>query len=332
MTELAAPAAPGPPSLGSRARASFCGSARSASAARSRSSATCSAISSRRGGGSRAEDYVEGSRSRSSRPGRSPRSSRSTSAGVRAGVARRDARRGRVHPAVVRDGARALGGSTVRVRRARRGCRACSTAIGAAVIAIIGRSACKLMRLDARPRSAALGDLRRERGRHRAGRNPRSSGSSSRAASSALARARGPRRRAPALALVAVAVARDGPARPGVRRRSVAHRVLLRGGGRVRVRQRARDRAVPARRRRERAPLAHGAPVPRRRRGRDDHARPGRHHRRRSSAIWSPDRSERRAAAFGVFLPCYLLRRHPGAATSAASVADPRGQGVRRRA
>ena len=49
------------------------------------------------------------SRWRSSRPVRSPRSSRSTSAGPSGGVARRDARRARLRPAVVRDGARALG-------------------------------------------------------------------------------------------------------------------------------------------------------------------------------------------------------------------------------
>ena len=55
-------------------------------------------------------------------------------------------------------------------------------------------------------------------------------------------------------------------------------RPLLRRGRRLRVRQRAGHRPVSPRRRGEPAPLADRAPVPGRGRGCDDHARAGRHH------------------------------------------------------
>ena len=71
---------------------------------------------------------------------------------------------------------------------------------------------------------------------------------------------------------------RPGPRHRGERRRRLAaaraDRPLLRGGRRVRVRQRPRHRPLSPRRRRQPAPLADGAAIPRRRRGRDDHPGP----------------------------------------------------------
>ena len=57
----------------------------------------------------------------------------------------------------------------------------------------------------------------------------------------------------------------------------------------------------------EQLPLADRAAVPRCRRRRDDHARARSSSPSRSSAISSPGRSARRVAALGVFLPCYLF-------------------------
>src|SRR2546430_697714 len=101
-----------------------------------------------------------------------------------------------------------------------------------------------------------------------------------------------------------------GWVRGGGPRASAAGVHLLRRSRRVRLWERARHRAVPLRRRRRRLPLAHGAAVPRRRGGRDDHARAGRHHGRlhRLSGRGARRGHARRARR----LPAVLsLRRHP---------------------
>ena len=91
---------------------------------------------------------------------------------------------------------------------------------------------------------------------------------------------------------------------------------LLRESRDLRLRQRTRDRALPLRRRREGPRLAERAAVPRRRRGRDDHAGPGRHHggvhrlpRRRGRG--GDGRGPRRVPAVWVFvvLPAPYVRR-----------------------
>ena len=82
--------------------------------------------------------------------------------------------------------------------------------------------------------------------------------------------------------------------------------LVLRQGRRLRLRQRARHRAVPLRRRREGIRLADRQAVPRRGRGRHADPGAGRHHRgvhrlSRGGVRWAV------AAAVGVFLPVYLF-------------------------
>ena len=136
-------------------RATSCGSAPSASAARSRSSATCSATSSRRGAGSRSKDYNEGLALAQLAPGPLAAQLAIYLGWVRAGVARRDARRGRVRAAVVPDGARRSRRSTSRYGGLA-WMQGAFYGIGAAVIAIIARSAYKLAQIDARAATALL--------------------------------------------------------------------------------------------------------------------------------------------------------------------------------
>ena len=197
--------------------------------------------------------------------------------------------------------------------------------IGAAVIAIIARSAYEA---HADRRSARTGCCGRifavSAARHGVDRvgdrlAVRAARRRSRAGRARSPAARRPRRRSLPWPL-AGSTGLHGPASGRTLWRIV---LVLRRGGRLRVRQRARDRAVPARRRRERLPLADRAPVPRRRRGRDDHARARWSSRSRSSATWSRARSAPRSAAIGVFLPCYLFVVIP-ATYFRRSVDDPR--------
>ena len=122
-----------------------CASGRSASAARSRWSATCSATSSSSGAGSRSRTTARGWRSRSSRPGPLAAQLAIYLGWLRGGVARRDAGGDRLRPALVRDGARAVVRSTSRYGGLA-WMQGAFYGIGAAVIAIIARSAYKLTR------------------------------------------------------------------------------------------------------------------------------------------------------------------------------------------
>ena len=172
--------------------------------------------------------------------------------------ARRDARRGRVRPAVVPDGARALG-ALRRVRRAavdagrvlrhrRRGDRdhraqrrtsSSSMTLGADRLLWVLFAVSALVTAWTESEIVWLFVRRRGRGAGRA-RAP-------------LALAAAAARRARCLA-VAAHRARTAPA--VATRRSGQIAWYFAEAGRVRVRQRAGDRAVPARRRRQRVPLA----------------------------------------------------------------------------
>ena len=228
-------------------------SARSASAGRSRWSATCSATSSRTGAGSRKQDYERGPRARAARARAARRAARHLPRLAPRRRARRDAGRRRLRAAVVPDGARALRGSTS-LRRA---------------VVDAGRV------------------LRHRRRRHRDHRAQRLQAHEEHARQdrllwalflvSALVTAwteselvwlfvLSRRRRRSSREPAAPAGRCDGvagrPCRgssPACTDRPSAGRLwkivlVLRRSRRVRVRQRPRDRAVPARRRRERAP------------------------------------------------------------------------------
>ena len=255
--------------------------------------------------GSRRRTTSRGWRWRSSRPARSPRSSRSISAGSRAASsARRSSPLAFILPSFVM--VLALSALYVALRR---------PAVDAGRVLRHRRGGHRHHRAqrrqagedDARQGSRCCGRCSPRAPSSPRGPSPRSSGcSSARGVVALLVRTRGAlaRRRAvaalsPPGILVALADAATTGAAVDAGRCS-ADRALLRRGRRVRVRQRPGDRAVPARRRRQAVPLADRAAVPRRGRGRDDHARARSSSPSRSSATSSPARwarSPRRSAS-----------------------------------
>ena len=268
---------PPSPTRSRRSSPTSCASARSASAARSRSSATCSATSSSGAAGSAKSSTSKGSRSRSSPPVRSRRSSPSISAGsAPARSARRSSRWRSSCPrsswcsrsprVYVRYGGLAW-------------MQGAFYGIGAAVIAIIARSAWKLVRMTLGEGSAALAlfalsalvtawteselvcPLRRMR-RRRARRHAATAvgaGPAGAALVHAVAPHRAPRRRWRS-ARCGRSSSYFAEAGAFVFGSGLAIVPFLHGG------------VV------EPVPLAHRAAVPRRRRGRHDHAGPGGHH------------------------------------------------------
>ena len=216
--------------------------------------------------------------------------------------------------------------------------------IGAVIIAIIAVAAYRLARGTNKTRCVAVGDLRRHlrgdgvdwqrTGRHlhplgpRRPRHPCLAGPAPRhwcSIAAGLAHRRGDRSGSswPCLACSAASGAACAAADPPV----------LRQGRVVRVRQRPGDRAVSAAGSGPRLRLAHRPPVSRRRRGRADHARAGRHYggvhrlsggRRRRARCWPPWASFCRSTSS----PWSLRRGSRGTGTTRNCAHSPR---VRRR-
>ena len=153
--------------------------------------------------------------------------------------------------------------------------------VGAAVIGIIAISAYKLTCKTIGNDWLLWAHLSRRAPPAPSSPSLRSSGSSSPPASSCGSCERR-RFQAQPISTAAIRSSRSWPSGPRHRpmRPALANRSLLRQSRRLRLRQRPGDRAVSLWRRRQGVSLAHRPPVPRRRRRRHDHARPGRHHRR----------------------------------------------------